>query len=189
MQLELAVHLSLLSLANDWPLSLQHSKQLCQIFHRDIRKAMLYLQFMLSWQPSDPMVLVPKTDEIGIPEIIPILSGLYWPWRNNDPHVLDHLFFIVPSSLDYVSVLTNWRSDIDCIRAVSTSQWKFQPWTIKLEPTLVDELPENIVCYPISKDIYDTLSHLLYNNCRGLAASTNKEWYAMFYRVLLNILF
>ena len=40
------------------PFTLQQAQQLCQYFHRDMRKAILHLQLMLSWQPSDPMTLL-----------------------------------------------------------------------------------------------------------------------------------
>ena len=72
LKVELASHLSLLSLANGWPLPLQHSQQLCQVFHRDIRKLILHLQLTLSWQPSDPMALL--SHDVGVTE--PVSSSL-----------------------------------------------------------------------------------------------------------------
>ena len=49
------------------PFTLQQAQQLCQYFHRDMRKAILHLQLMLSWQPSDPMTLLSVGDSDAVP--------------------------------------------------------------------------------------------------------------------------
>ena len=49
------------------PFTLQQAQELCQYFHRDMRKAILHLQLMLSWQPSDPMTLLSVGDSDAVP--------------------------------------------------------------------------------------------------------------------------
>lgn len=146
----MAVHLSLLSLANGWSLPLQQSQQICNVFHGDIRRAILHLQFTLSWLPSDPAS--PLLDEIHVNDDIPVLSRRLYPWKENDVQFL-------PSHLDHISLLADWKSDMDCI-----STYHQSPDMIKLKPSLLDELPQNLpFACSVENDLVNTLSGLLFS--------------------------
>lgn len=161
-QWELAVHLSLLSVANGWPLSIQQSQQLCQHFHRDIRRAILHLQLMLSWQPCDPVA--PLHPEAKTSSVSPYLSG---PWRTRTDQNSDHT-----SSLDSVSLLSDWKSEVDCIVGYQNPQ----PWTVKIEASLMDELPESSFPCLVGEELVETLTHSVSLHCRSTEA-TNTKWY------------
>lgn len=169
-QLELAVNLSLLSMANGWPLSLPQSQQLCQYFQRDIRKAILHLQLMLSWQPSDP--IAPLGCQVSDSATTPCLGSLHSPWRTCDQPCSENS----TSCLDSISSLSDWRSEVDC---VPLHQHMLQPWTVKLEASLVDELPESSYSCPLGEELMGILSLPLYAGCsRSTGENITTKWYA-----------
>lgn len=171
-QLELAINISLMSMANGWPLSLQQSQQLCQYFQRDIRKAILHLQLMLSWQGSDPTA--PLGYEVRDSVTTPLalcMGNLHSPWRTCDQPCYEN------STLNGISSLSDWRSELDC---VPLHQHMIQPWTVKLEASLVDELPENSCSSPLGEELIDFLSQPLHAGCTQSTGGENEttKWYA-----------
>lgn len=184
--MELAVHLSLISIVNGWPLSLEKSQQLSQYFRGDIRKAILHLQLMLSWQPTDPMMLLTlKNDEqvVTTPSSCSLSqdSLMYYPWRNTWGQVLK------PSYWDLMSVIIDERSDVDCIQHSSIdAQPVHKPWVVTLEPSLLDEFPSNTSSCSVGWDILNTLCHLLYTNSDSAVATKNSCRYASCFNIIIN---
>ena len=150
-------------MANGWPFTLQQSQQLCQHFHRDIRKAILHLQLMLSWQPSDPMTLLSVGDSDAVPRSLGT-SSQYCPWRT-----LCHNSKNASSSS--ISSLSDWRSEVD---SVHEHRRRIQPWRVKLEASLEDELPINSYSYPLDEEVESILSPSLY--APSTAENVNTKW-------------
>ena len=160
-QLELAVHLSLLSLANGWPLPLHLSSQLSQYFLSDIRKAMLYMQFMLSWKPVNPMS-INLSDSVGLVNLtnISFPKCRRHPWRASNQS--SHIYIQHHSELELMSMLNDFTGEVDCIKGAS---WQkdliYRPWVASLKPSLLDEFPDCSLpnsCF--SQDVLRTLCEL-----------------------------
>ncbi len=171
-QLELAIHSSLLSLANGWPLTLEHSLRICRYFSSDIRKVILHLQLMLTGEPTDPVpsyYCEANDDEGGVSLSatcslsVDSYRHMHCPWRSTN--CLDHFaHFTNPSHLDITSMLYDKMSEVDSIQERhQEKEYVYRPWTTGLEPSLLDELPDNFPSScPLHKAIRQTLCRLLY---------------------------
>lgn len=151
-------------MANGWPLTLQQAQQLSQYFNRDIRKAILHLQLMLSWQPSDPLTLPPVGDLDAVPKSLGTINQ-YYPWRTQCYTCLSSKN---GSSLFNISPLSDWKSEVDSIH-----HWqRLQPWTVRLEASLEDELPINSYTNPLAEDLVNILSL----PATSTAENVNMKW-------------
>lgn len=179
LQIDLAVHLSLLSLANDWPLTLEDSQQLWQHFCGDIRKAILHLQFMLSWKPTDPMAAFTTRMRNSVP-ITPsscalkLDNSMLYPWRP----ILCGLKFghnLSLSYLDILSMVNNKKCEVDCI--CQEKLHMHRPWLVTLQPSLLDEVSSTYYssCCTVASDILDALYNLLYTD--SAVNTVDSEWY------------
>lgn len=161
-----------MSLANGWPLSLTDSQLLSRYFHGDIRKAILHLQMMLSWQPSDPRApfSCALNGSVGDSSTcsLPLNSQMYWPWRNS---ASNHSSFNSPSYLELLSLLNDRKSEVDCIQ----SSLSYESQTVK--PSLLDELPEKSSFCPVGEEILSFISQLLdADDCTRSTVIASRKW-------------
>lgn len=125
---------------------------------------------MLSWQPSDPTSLCSETNSnTETTPLLPCWNTSYCPWRNSCSS--DQCCVKSTSQLGSFGVLHDWQSEMDCIQSHQN-----QPWGVKLQASLLDELPENNFSCPVDEELRETLSRSLFSTSTDAASS---DWYGM----------
>lgn len=163
-QSEVAVHLCLLSLANGWPLPLDQSLQISRHFHCDIRKAILYMQLMLSWQPTDPFKLLDDIDPAPTRFTPPlsISKDMFFPWHI--PHPVTHDYNFSDLEMESISLLGDIKGAVDCIKGRShhLMECVHRSWLSIPKANVLDEFPSE--GFPprcsLGQDVIETLCFL-----------------------------
>lgn len=174
-QSELAVHLSLLSLAHHYPLPLQVSCELSRAFNLDIRRALLHMQWRLSWKqlPMEESDCSSELASHSFPTLPPPISTtISCPWKQPSEQLLS-LSGLESPELVKASIMCDFRAAVDCIDCCPRQvMCVHQPWLARLRPSVLDQLPDSntLSCAcSLGNNIHQLLSQRL---CFSTIAST-----------------
>lgn len=130
---------------------------------------------MLSWKLTDPVgpltLKKDSTANLTTSCSLSLNSSIYFPWRNQHSYRRN---FTKLSNLDLIFVLRDRQSEVDTIQLASGLK-RTEPWTVRLGPSLLDELTVSPSPCSVGKDILNTLHDSLDADCPS--QDTNRKWY------------
>lgn len=156
-----------------WPLSIHQSLHLSHYFGLDIRRAILHMQLMLSWEPANPMTpLIHELSESATKCFPSTSFGDQFPWRLS-PY--SHITTL--SELDSTSLLDNCKCELDSMSRNVYQNFPplHQPWIAALNPSLLDVATVSFSSTSYGQDILNILQQA-YGDHHSIGENKNCRW-------------